>query len=61
MGSTRFEETPGVDTKHLGDVFQALQGEVAFAAFDATHVGAVVAEDVSERLLAHAALQTVGM
>ena len=44
----------------LCHLLQALEGEVAFTAFDSAHVGAVDAKDVCEGFLAQASLQPVG-
>ena len=44
----------------LCHLLQALEGEIAFAAFDTAHVGAVDAKDVCEGFLAQASLQPVG-
>jgi hypothetical protein len=41
------QQSDGVDVDALGDAFEAFEGEVAFAAFYASHVGAVDAEDVA--------------
>ena len=44
----------------LCHLLQALEGQVAFAAFHTAHVGAVDAKDICEGFLAHASLQPVG-
>ena len=44
----------------LRHLLQALEGEVAFTAFDTAHVGAVYSKDVCEGFLAQASLQPVG-
>ena len=44
----------------LCQLLQALEGEVAFAAFDTAHVGAVDTKDFCEGFLAQASLQPVG-
>ena len=44
----------------LCHLLQALEGEVAFAAFDTAHVGAMDAKLVCEGFLAQASLQPVG-
>ncbi len=49
-----------VDIELAGDALQAFEGQVALAALDAAHVGAVDAELVGERLLAEAAGLAVG-
>ena len=43
----------------LGDVLEALQGEVPFASFQSAHVGAVDADDLGEGFLGQATLQAV--
>ena len=42
----RRRQLPRIHVEILGDAFQGLQGEVAFAALDAARVGAVHAQDV---------------
>jgi hypothetical protein len=49
-----------VDADLVGDAFQALERQVALAAFNATHVGAVDAELVGEGFLGDTALLAVG-
>jgi len=44
----------------LGEAFEALESEVAFASFEAAEVGAVDAEPVREGFLAQAQGESVG-
>ena len=49
-----------IDAQCVSDPLQALQRQVAFSSFDATHVGTVHTEDFSEGFLAETLRQTVG-
>ena len=54
------QQHPYLHPNLLCQSFQALECEVAFAAFDSAHVGAVDAKLVCEGFLAQASLQPVG-
>ena len=54
------QETQYLHPNLLRHLLQALEGEVALAAFDSAHVGAVDAKLVCEGFLAQASLQPVG-
>lgn len=56
----RLQQGERVEVDLLGKALQALEREVALAALDASHVGAVDAERVGERLLAEALAFPVG-
>lgn len=60
LGRVRLQQIEGINADLVGDALQALEGEVAFATFDAAHVGAVVTEDVGEGFLAEATGLAVG-
>ena len=54
------QERQGLHPNLHCHLLQALEGEVAFAAFDTAHVGAVDTKDFCEGFLAQASLQPVG-
>lgn len=54
------QQLPHLHPHRLGQSFQALEGEVAFASFQAAHVGAVDAELVGEGFLGEAFGKAVG-
>ena len=54
------QQLPRLHPNLLCHLLQALEGEVAFAAFDTAHVGAVDAKLVCEGFLAQASLHAVG-
>ena len=54
------QELEGLHPNLLCHLLQALEGEVAFTALHAAHVGAVDAKNVCEGFLAQASLQPVG-
>ena len=54
------QELEGLHPNLLRHLLQALEGEVAFTAFHAAHVGAVDAKNVCEGFLAQTSLQPVG-
>lgn len=56
----RVQQLQRVEVKATGDALQALEGQIALAPLDATHVGAVNTEHVGERLLAEAVGLPVG-
>jgi hypothetical protein len=56
----RLEQRQRVEVDLAGDALQALERQVALAALDATHIGAVDAEFVGECLLAEALTFPVG-
>jgi hypothetical protein len=60
LAAVGLQQGDGIDVDALGDAFEAFEGEVAFAALYAAHVGAVDAEDVGECFLAEAAGLAVG-
>lgn len=53
------EEVERVEFEFGCDSFHGFECEVAFAAFEAAHVGAVYAEDVGEGFLGQAAFEAV--
>jgi hypothetical protein len=53
------EELEWVELEALGDSFEGAEGEVAFPAFEAAHVGAVDAELFGEGFLGEASFLSV--
>jgi hypothetical protein len=60
LALARLQQDERVDADLAGDALQALESQVALAALDAAHVGAVDAELVGEVLLAEALGLSVG-
>lgn len=51
LAAVGVQQRDGIDVDPFGDAFEAFEGEVAFAALDAAHVGAMDAEDIGECFL----------
>lgn len=56
----RPQQRERVDVDPAGDALDALQGEVAFAALNRAHVGAMYTYDISEGLLTESQAVAVG-
>jgi len=60
VGSSVPQQLQRIDLNKLGDLLQRAKGEVALAAFQAAHIGAVDTDDVSKGLLTETSLETEG-
>jgi hypothetical protein len=55
----RQQQRDGINTKALGDAFDASEGQVAFTSLDPAHIGSVEHELISKRLLAQPQFEAV--